>query len=91
MIERENPDKIITIGGNCIVSLAPFDYLHGKYGDTGIIWLDAHPDVSTPQDGYAYAHAMVLGKAVDFIILTGFAQNRFLGRADDRIRPARET
>nr|WP_314444159.1 arginase family protein [uncultured Campylobacter sp.] len=61
LIERENPDKIITIGGNCIVSLAPFDYLHGKYGDTGIIWLDAHPDVSTPQDGYAYAHAMVLG------------------------------
>ena len=61
MIERENPDKIITIGGNCIVSLAPFDYLHGKYGNTGIIWLDAHLDVSTPQDGYAYAHAMVLG------------------------------
>lgn len=32
LIERENPDKIITIGGNCIVSLAPFDYPHGKYG-----------------------------------------------------------
>ncbi len=61
LIERENPDKIITIGGSCIVSLAPFDYLRGKYGDAGIIWLDAHPDVSTPQDGYAYAHAMVLG------------------------------
>ena len=61
LIERENPDKIITIGGSCIVSLAPFDYLRGKYGDAGIIWLDAHPDVSTPQDGYAYVHAMVLG------------------------------
>lgn len=44
LLERENPDKIITIGGNCIVSLAPFDYLNGKYEDVGVIWLDAHPD-----------------------------------------------
>ena len=41
-IEGEKPDRIITIGGNCMVSLAPFDYLHGKYKDTGIIWIDAH-------------------------------------------------
>lgn len=60
-IEAEAPDKIITIGGNCMVSQAPFDYLHGKYENTGIIWIDAHPDVSTPADGYANAHAMVLG------------------------------
>lgn len=56
-----NPDKVITIGGNCLVSLAPFDYLHGKYENTGIIWIDAHPDVSTVKDGYPNAHAMVLG------------------------------
>lgn len=60
-IAKENPDRIITIGGNCIVSLAPFDYLHGKYAKTGIIWIDAHPDVSTVNDGYPNAHAMVLG------------------------------
>lgn len=60
-ISRENPDKIITIGGNCMVSLAPFDYLHGKYEKVGIIWIDAHPDVSTLNDGYPNAHAMVLG------------------------------
>lgn len=54
------PDRIITIGGNCLVSLAPFDYLHGRYGEVGIIWIDAHPDVSSPQDGYPYAHSMVL-------------------------------
>lgn len=60
-IADENPDKIITIGGNCIVSLAPFDYLHGKYENLGLIWIDAHPDVSTAKDGYPNAHAMVLG------------------------------
>ena len=60
-IESEKPDRIITIGGNCMVSLVPFDYLHGIYKNTGIIWIDAHPDVSTPKDGYPQAHAMVLG------------------------------
>lgn len=60
-LDEENPDRVITIGGNCVVSLAPFDYLHGKYENTGIIWIDAHPDVSTVNDGYPCAHAMVLG------------------------------
>ncbi|MGN1413777.1 MAG: arginase family protein [Anaerovoracaceae bacterium] len=60
-LAEENPDRIITIGGNCLVSLAPFDYLHGKYKNTGIIWIDAHPDVSTTNDGYPFAHAMVMG------------------------------
>ena len=61
LLEAANPDKIITIGGDCLVSAAPFDYLHEKYEDVGIIWLDAHPDVSTAKDGYPCAHAMVLG------------------------------
>ncbi len=60
-IEAEAPDRIITIGGNCLVSLAPFDYLHGRHSNCGIVWIDAHPDVSTVNDGYPNAHAMVLG------------------------------
>lgn len=65
-INAENPDRIITIGGNCMVSQASFDYLHGKYENTGIIWIDAHPDVSTVKDGYPNAHAMVLGSLLGF-------------------------
>ena len=65
-IQSEKPDKIITIGGNCMVSLAPFDYLHGIYKKTGIIWIDAHPDVSTVKDGYPQAHAMVLGSLLGY-------------------------
>lgn len=60
-LAAEDPDRVVTVGGNCMVSLAPFDYLHGKYENVGIIWIDAHPDVSTPDDGYPNAHAMVLG------------------------------
>lgn len=60
-LENESPDRVITIGGDCLVSLAPFDYLHGLHPDCGIVWIDAHPDVSTVADGYPNAHAMVLG------------------------------
>jgi len=66
VIEAAKPDKIITIGGNCIVSQAPFDYLHGIYDNAGIIWIDAHPDVSTVKDGYPNAHAMVLGSLMGY-------------------------
>lgn len=65
-LEAEQPDRVITIGGNCMVSLAPFDYLHGRYENTGIIWIDAHPDVSTVKDGYPCAHAMVLGSLLGY-------------------------
>lgn len=61
VITQNSPKRIITIGGNCLVSQAPFDYLHGLYPNTGIIWIDAHPDVSMAKDGYPNAHAMVLG------------------------------
>lgn len=60
-IAAEKPDKIITLGGDCLVSQAPFDYLHRKYGEKlGIIWIDSHPDISTPEIFY-HEHAMVLG------------------------------
>lgn len=61
IIEKEQPEKIITLGGTCLVSQAPFDYLKGKYKDElGVIWIDAHPDVSNPEIFYN-EHAMVLG------------------------------
>ncbi|WP_342689398.1 arginase family protein [Bacillus pumilus] len=61
VLKKELPDKIITFGGTCLVSQAPFDYLHGKYGkELGIIWIDSHPDVSTPKE-FHHEHAMVLG------------------------------
>lgn len=60
ILDVELPDKIITLGGNCMVSQAPFAYLHDKYGeDVGIVWIDAHPDISNPQI-FSNEHAMVL-------------------------------
>ncbi|MFT9372946.1 arginase family protein [Liquorilactobacillus hordei] len=65
-LKKEAPDKIITVGGNCFVSQGPFDYLHEKYGDgLGIIWIDAHPDISKPEF-YNNEHAMVLGNLLGY-------------------------
>lgn len=84
VIETAKPDKIITIGGNCIVSQASFDYLHGKYDNVGIIWIDAHPDVSTVKDNYPNAHAMVLGSLMGYgdSSLSGLMKNKAF-RADE--------
>lgn len=61
ILAAKQPDKIITFGGDCSVSQAPFDYLHGLYPENlGIVWIDAHPDISTPTD-VPNEHAMVLG------------------------------
>lgn len=61
ILEDRQPDKVLVFGGDCSVSQAPFDYLHGKYPEnTGIIWLDAHVDISKPTDRYKNNHAMVL-------------------------------
>lgn len=61
ILKAENPDRIITFGGDCSVEQAPIDYLHGKYGkELGLIWIDVHPDFSEPDD-FKHEHAHVLG------------------------------
>lgn len=61
IIEAHNPDRIIVFGGDCLVSQAPFTWLNERYGgNLGVLWIDAHPDVTTPKD-YQHEHAMVLG------------------------------
>ncbi|MDR2452790.1 MAG: arginase family protein [Candidatus Accumulibacter sp.] len=61
IIDAHAPDRVLTFGGDCLISQAPFAYLNERYdGKLGIIWIDAHPDVTTPKD-FDHAHAMVLG------------------------------
>ncbi|MBF0575019.1 arginase family protein [Dysgonomonas sp. GY617] len=61
IVEKNNPDRIVTLGGDCAVSVVPFSYLAAKYADDiAIIWIDAHPDVTLPYDDYKGYHAMAL-------------------------------
>lgn len=60
-VRENNPDRIVTLGGECSVSVVPFTYLAGKYpNDVAIVWIDAHPDVNLPHDEYKGYHAMAL-------------------------------
>lgn len=55
------PDRVVTLGGECSVSVPVFTYLANKYdGDTAIVWIDAHPDITLPGDDYNGYHAMAL-------------------------------
>lgn len=61
IIQRHQPERIATLGGDCLVSLAPFAYLNQRYkGDVAVLWIDAHPDLNVPQH-FSHGHAMVLG------------------------------
>ena len=61
ILEQEQPDKIVTLGGECSVSVVPFSYLAHKYqNDVAVILIDAHPDITLPGDTYTGYHAMAV-------------------------------
>ncbi len=61
LIDKHAPDRIVALGGDCLVDLAPIAYLNERYGgDLGILWIDSHPDVIGPEY-FAHSHAHVLG------------------------------
>jgi arginase len=61
IIASHNPDRIVTLGGECSVSVAPFTYLASRYGaDLAVVWMDAHPDTGMPECNYDGFHAMAV-------------------------------
>jgi arginase len=40
-IEKHRPDRIVTLGGDCLIDLAPMAYLNTRYGgNLGVLWVD---------------------------------------------------
>jgi hypothetical protein len=61
VIQRHSPARIVTLGGECSVSVAPFSELAARYGDDlAILWIDSHPDIGTPASEYPGYHAMAV-------------------------------
>lgn len=61
ILNKNNPERIVILGGDCAVSVVPFTYLAAKYpDDVAIVWIDAHPDINLPYDNYEGYHAMAL-------------------------------
>jgi len=48
ILAEKQPRTILTAGGDCACDVAIIDYLHGKYPDLTVIWIDAHLDANTP-------------------------------------------
>jgi arginase len=64
VLKEREPDRVVVLGGDCSVELAPFSYLAERYDDDlAILWIDAHPDITTPEMFQNY-HAMVLASIV---------------------------
>lgn len=84
VIGQHDPARIITLGGECSVSVAPFSYLARRYGqDLAVTWIDSHPDTGTPASAYPGYHAMAVAA------LTGHADPEVLGLLPATISPGR--
>ena len=73
ILNIEQPDSIVTLGGECSVSVVPFTWLADKYtDDVAMVWIDAHPDITLPGDVYNGYHAMavtaIMGKGDEKIV-----------------------
>ena len=82
-IEKHHPDRIVTLGGDCLIDLAPMAYLNTRYeGNLGVLWVDAHPDVLTPKNSYQ-------GNEYVLAALLGRGDPDLVGVVDTPIQPSR--
>ncbi|RDU72762.1 arginase family protein [Helicobacter aurati] len=66
ILNERKPARILTLGGECAVSVPSFCYLANLYaGDVAMLWLDAHPDIGLPDDEfYKGYHAMAVSAII---------------------------
>lgn len=76
------PDRVVTLGGECSVSVPVFTYLADRNnGDVAIVWIDAHPDITLPADDYNGYHAMALSACM------GMGDNQIIAQLPAKIAP----
>lgn len=84
ILKIQAPDRIVTLGGECSVSVVPFTYLADKYkGDVAMVWIDAHPDLTLPGDVYPAFHAMAAAACM------GIGDKQILSELPARIEPSK--
>ncbi|WP_158502149.1 arginase family protein [Vitiosangium sp. GDMCC 1.1324] len=62
LLAHHEPTRLVTLGGDCGVELAPVSWLNRCYaGNLAVLWLDAHGDLNTPQSSPSgHFHGMPL-------------------------------
>ena len=82
ILDIAKPDKVVTLGGECSVSVPVFTWLNARLGgDVTVIWMDAHPDVTLPSDDYNGYHAMALSACM------GMGDNDIISKLPSKILP----
>lgn len=84
VIAGQQPERILTIGGDCSVEIAPVAFLNARYqGNLAILWCDAHGDLNTPESSPSQLfHGMPLR------VLLGEGEDEFLRCAVPPLHPA---
>lgn len=47
ILDEKRPKRLLTAGGDCACDVAVIDYLHRRYPDLSVVWVDAHLDANT--------------------------------------------
>jgi arginase len=47
ILDEAQPARLLAAGGDCACDVAVIDYLHRRYPDLTVIWVDAHLDANT--------------------------------------------
>ncbi len=84
-LRQKRPERVFTVGGTCGAEAAPIAYLNERYrGRLGVVWLDAHGDVNTPESSPSgHFHGMVLRT------LLGEGPNELLSQMHEHLDPSR--
>ena len=82
ILDVAEAEKVVTLGGECSVSVPVFTWLNKKYADDlVVVWFDQHPDVTLPTDEYSGYHAMALTACM------GMGDKDIMGLLPSKISP----
>jgi arginase len=67
LLGREDPERLLTLGGDCSVEVASISHLSGRHGPRlFVLWIDAHADLNNPGSSPSgTAHGMPLRLLLD--------------------------
>ena len=61
---RAHTEPVLTVGGDCGIALAPIAHAARRSPELAVVWIDAHPDLNTPDSSPSGAFSGMVLRAV---------------------------
>lgn len=92
VLEQHQPERLLTLGGDCAVELASVAHLARRHGERlFVLWVDAHADLNTPASSPSgTAHGMPLRLLMDGDPSGALPARRCLSRAQVALAGTRD-